>query len=231
MRSSADDSSVERWISALRFDVPQRLPHGWEQDRAVWEAHRRLAGEYLQSVPSYPERFQGRGIVICAGGSRYFVCAYVAAKMLRHVGCRLPIQFWHFTDEIDDRMRSLVAPLGVACIDANAVEQGLGRRCRILNGWELKSFAILHCPYQQVLLLDADNVPVIDPSFLLETPEFAEHGAIFWPDPGPLPADCPMWEICQVPYREEPAFESGQIAVDKRRCWQALNLAMHYNEH
>jgi hypothetical protein len=132
---------------------------------------------------------------------------------------------------MDDQMRQLVAPLGVTCIDATAVNQGNPRAARSLGGWELKPFAILHCPFREILLLDADNVPVVDPTFLFDTPEYRVHGAIFWPDYGRLSESRQIWEICEVPYRNEPEFESGQIVVDKVRCWKALNLAMHYNEH
>jgi hypothetical protein len=231
-QASLAGTSVEQWLSLFRDDVPRGLPHGWERSKAVWEAHRRLAREYLNSLPPFPEQFDGRGIVICAGGTRYFACAYVAAKMLRHVGCSLPIQFWHLANEIDDQMRSLVAPLGVACIDADALNRRRSRPYRILQGWELKSFAILHSPYREVLLVDADNIPVLDPSFLFQTPEFQEHGAIFWPDDVfPFGPNSPVWEIFEVPPRNEPQFESGQLVIDKRRTWRALNLAMHYNEH
>ena len=33
-----------------------------------------------------------------------------------------------------------------------------------------------------------------------------------------------------MPARDEPAFETGQIVVDKRRCWAELQLTMHFNE-
>jgi hypothetical protein len=33
-----------------------------------------------------------------------------------------------------------------------------------------------------------------------------------------------------VPYRDEPEVESGQIVVDKARCWEPLRLALWYNE-
>jgi hypothetical protein len=230
-QASLASSSVEQWLSLFRDDVPRGLPDGWEHRKAVWEAHHRLARECLNSLPPYPEQFDGRGIVICAGGIRYFVCAYVAAKMLRHLGCSLPIQFWHLAGEIDDEMRSLVAPLGVACIDADALNRRRSRPCRILKGWELKCFAILHSPYREVLLLDADNVPVVDPSFLLETPEFVERGAIFWPDVYRIAPASRIWEIFEVPPRDAPALETGQVVIDKQRSWRALNLAMHYNEH
>lgn len=34
----------------------------------------------------------------------------------------------------------------------------------------------------QVLLLDADNLPLLDPAQLFELKEFATHGSLFWPD-------------------------------------------------
>jgi len=106
-------------------------------------------------------------------------------------------------------------------------EHPIGR----LGGWELKAYALLHSAFEEALFLDADNVPVADPSFLFETPEYLEHGAVFWPDFGRLQRDRSIWRLCGVPYREEPEFESGQMVVDKRRCWKALQVAMHMNEH
>ena len=37
--------------------------------------------------------------MICGGGLRYFPCAWVCINMLRHVGCRLPIEFWYQGNE------------------------------------------------------------------------------------------------------------------------------------
>lgn len=52
-----------------------------------------------------------------------------------------------------------------------------------------------------------------------------------WPEYGRLDAARAIWEICEVAYRDEPEFESGQVVVDKARCWEALQLALHDNEH
>ncbi len=90
---------------------------------------------------------------------------------------------------------------------------------------------LLHCRFAEALLIDADNAPIRDPSFLFEEPEYRKKGAIFWPDFWRLAEDNLIWRVMGVPYREEPAFESGQIVVDKRKCWKALRLAAHLNEH
>jgi hypothetical protein len=178
----------------------------------------------------YPaERFSGRGIVICAGGLRYFTNGYVCASVLRKLGCTLPIQFWHLgPDEITQEMRELVEHLGITFVDGHAVRDTYP--ARILNGWELKPYAIIHCPFEEVLALDADNVAVRDPEYLFSAEPYKSTGAILWPDYQRLEATRDIWSILNLSYRDEPEVESGQIVIDKRRCWHALQLTMHLNE-
>jgi hypothetical protein len=133
--------------------------------------------------------------------------------------------------EMDQEMRALLRPLGVRCVDAYKVRKKYP--VRILNGWELKAYAILHNPFREVLLLDADNVPVTNPEFVFRTPEFKETGAIFWPDFRftESPHNRTIWRSCGVELPNEREFESGQIVVDKKRCWRALSLTMWLNEN
>ena len=67
------------------------------------------------------------------------------------------------------------------------------------------------------LWLDADQVPVQNPEFLFDTPEFVATGAVFWPDYGRFPAEHPMWRLTGVPYRDEPEVQAGEILVDALR--------------
>jgi hypothetical protein len=194
------------------------------------DAHRqRLEAVVAGEFPFPAERFAGRGVVICGGGFRYFPCVWVCVKMLRHLGCTLPIEVWHLGPrEMTPEMRGLLEPLGVMCVDAHEVRKEFP--VRRLHGWELKAYALLHCSFREALLLDADNVAVRDPGDLFEAAAYVEKGAVFWPDYGRLAPDRSIWRITGVPYRCEPEFESGQILVDKSRCWHALQLAMHLNE-
>lgn len=193
--------------------------------------HRALAREAIAQAAPFPEgRFAGRGVVMCGGGRKYFPPAWVGIRMLRHVGCTLPIELWHLGPlEMSDAMRALVAPYGVTCVDGLRVRED--NPVRRLNGWELKPFAILHSRFEEVLFLDADNVPVVDPTFLLDCAEYRRCGAVFWPDFSPIERKSDIWEAAEVEYRYEPSFESGQIVVDKRRMWNELQLTMHYNEY
>lgn len=185
----------------------------------------------IEAIPAYPsERFSGRGIVICAGGPTYLSCAWVCINMLRRAGCSLPIELWHLGDgEMPSEFRTVFTAIGVELVDA--IRQSRRHPVRRLGGWELKSFALLHCRFQEVILLDADNVPLIDLSKLFDTAEYRGTGAIFWPDIGDLREDDAIWETCGILPRREPEFESGQIVVDKQRCWRGLCLALWMNEH
>jgi hypothetical protein len=189
--------------------------------------------EFVQTIPNYPGTFDGRGIVICGGGSKYLPAAWVCIRMLRRLGCSLPIQLWHLGPrELDARMRILLRPLNVESVDACKLRKKYP--VRILRGWELKPYAILHSPFREVLLLDADNVPVANPQSLFDTPQFRATGAIFWPDyRGPRfnRKTLAIWRSCGVRQPREPEFETGQILVDKQRCWHALCLALWFNGH
>lgn len=195
-----------------------------------FEEHRQRLEQCVAVEDIYPaERFSGRGIVLCAGGERYFTNAYVCASILRMHGCRLPIQFWHLgAREMSGEMRKLVTHLNIECVDAFSLRTKYP--ARILNGWELKPYALIHSPFEEVLLLDADNVAVRNPEYLFAADQYVQTGAIFWPDVGRLKASRAIWDIVGVTYRDEPEFESGQIVVDKRRCWKALQVTMLLNE-
>ncbi|HYG35988.1 MAG TPA: hypothetical protein VEC99_14455, partial [Clostridia bacterium] len=185
-----------------------------------------------EQLPKYPGFYTGRGIVICGGGPRYFTNAWVCIQMLRRHGCDLPIELWHLgSREIDQEMKTLVRSLNVECVDALKLRRK--HPARILHGWSLKPYSILHCRFREVLFLDADNVPVVNPEFLFETPQFQATGAIFWPDYGfgSSKKGAAIWRSCGLRVPHEQEFETGQILVDKERCWQALNLTMWFNEN
>jgi hypothetical protein len=82
-----------------------------------------------------------------------------------------------------------------------------------------------------VLLLDADNVAVRDPDFLFDHQDYRDTGALFWPDIVRLSPDNPVWAISGLSYRDTPSIESGQLVLDKSRCWRALALAHWINQH
>jgi hypothetical protein len=51
-----------------------------------------------------------------------------------------------------------------------------------LRGWPLKIRALMHCKFAEVIMLDADNVPLADPTFLFSSSAYKATGALFWHD-------------------------------------------------
>ena len=186
----------------------------------------------LETIEPYPRgRFQGRGIVVCAGGARMFLNAYVLIRILREtLRSALPIQLWHLgPQELSTVMRALIDDLDVEPVDAFAVREK--HPAAIADGWQLKPYAVLHSRFEEVLLLDADQVPVRDPAELFDWPQYEEAGALFWPDIVDLVPDNPVWRLCGLEPRCCPSLESGQVVIQKQRYWRALNLVAFLNEH
>jgi len=177
-----------------------------------------------------PLEGSGRGIVIVAGGARIFTNAYVLLHMLRNfLGCALPVELWHFGPaELSPAMAALVDPLGVRLVDADPLIAAVGATIR--DGWQLKSFALVHSAFAEVLMLDADQVPVSDPAACFDWPQYAETGAVFWPDVVDLRLDNPVWKAMDLAPRPGPSFESGQLLVDRRRHAAPLRAALQLNE-
>jgi len=174
--------------------------------------------------------FSGRGIVVCAGGVGMFTNAWVLVWVLRKVlRCALPIEIWHLgPQEMSRAMARMLEDLGATVIDASTV---LSRYpANIHDGWQLKAYAVIRSQFRQVLLLDADNLPTTDPAFLFDCPEFAETGAVFWPDFVDLAATNPIWKIFDLPAEQRVSFESGQAVVDKGRHRDALKVLLYLNE-
>ena len=172
----------------------------------------------------------GRGIVICAGGVHMFTNAWVLTWQLRKVlKCELPVEVWHLGPaEMSTGMRRMLESLGAKTVDAHEV---LSRHpARIADGWQLKPYALIMSGFREVLMLDADNVPAVDPAFLFDRPEFAVTGAIFWPDVLDISQANPIWPELGLPALQRTSFETGQMLIDKGRHGEALKIVLRLNE-
>lgn len=96
-------------------------------------------------------------------------------------------------------------------------------------------FALYNSDFDRILFLDADNVPVRDPTYLFQSPEFERTGAVFWPDYWHpqytifyLHGDSLLWELLDMPYVDMFEQESGQLLIDRRRHAAPLELVRFF---
>jgi ADP-heptose:LPS heptosyltransferase len=234
--------SVERYfeggsIKYLSASQAAAVQKGIEKTRAnPFDEHvnvytaRTAVEAFIASIPPYPKKYAGQGIVICGGGLRSFPSVWVCLNMLRRLGCSLPVQIWHRgKKEVDDRMVALTSSLNAVWVDAEETRKA--HPARALEGCELKAYALLHSPFREVLLLDADNVPVANPEPLFDTLPFKKTGAILWPELKHLKPNQAIWKRLGIGPRDAPGVDSGQMVIDKERCWAAVMLAWWYNDH
>jgi hypothetical protein len=197
---------------------------------AVADATMAIAQRFASLGPYPAGRFSGRGIVVCAGGTQILLNAYVLLRVLREtLRCALPVQLWHIGPrEISPAIRCLLEQLEIELIDADTVR--VTHPTPIVDGWQLKPYAIVHSRFQEVLLLDADQVPVRDPTEVFRWPQYLDRRALFWPDTIDLAAHNPVWSMCGLEPRRCVSLDSGQLVVDKEKHWTALDLTLHLNE-
>lgn len=175
---------------------------------------------------------EGDGIVICAGGFQYGSSAYVLIRQLRELGCTLPIEVWHHNDEMSDSfqtfLESTCGPLQVRNIDQVASIE------RPHSPFAIKPLAMYYSAFQRVLLLDADNCVVRDPTFLFDHLD-KDTPALFWPHHWKMNTKALCWNVLSAQQREKLNYpwgqDSGQLLVDKQYCHKALTLCRTINMH
>jgi hypothetical protein len=126
---------------------------------------------------------------------------------------------------------------------------------RSLGGFETKPFVLMNAPFDELVFFDAVSVPLRDPVTLFDSPAYAEHGNLFWPDACMLSNLVPhpgefsdyglrdgrarqfvqgvnprIFDYMRLPRpstleRASHETESGQIVLDRRRCFDAVQLA------
>ena len=164
-----------------------------------------LVEPFIPKFERKREKWNGRGIVIVAGGPRYGALALELVMSLLESGCALPIEIFHIgAEEADcEPMKKLATIDGVTLRDLLSGQPGLTETPGF--GYAAKPLALAASRFEEALLLDADNFVLSDPTSLFECAPYKEHGAIFWCDMYAANESfvrlCDPWNV-----RERPGF-------------------------
>mmetsp|Transcript_30854 Transcript_30854/g.89788 ORF Transcript_30854/g.89788 Transcript_30854/m.89788 type:complete len:443 (-) Transcript_30854:16-1344(-) len=198
---------------------------------------------FSDAEPSRSAGWVGRGIVIIGGrqhslniemakipwaknrstrphrrSTYYTLDALMALAALRRHGCRLPVEIWHdhdpallpFGDTILD------GPLG--SVQFRDITHGaVGGD--VFQDFSLPALCLLHSVFAEVLYIDADVLPLADPTPLFETEEYLRTGAVFWSVWNEFgPYSHMFWQI----------FDSDPLPLRVDNAVMLLNRAKHY---
>lgn len=216
---------------------------GWvTQDRTdpELEMKRMQLYDFVQNdlIPWEPhkDRFSGRGVVIVAGNERSLKRVKAVLRALKKLGSQVAIELHYWDDEMTTAQKEDISSMwpmmyfNDLSLRSNLLKTSHGGD---FVNYQLKTAAVVNSRFEELLLLDADNVPVLDPDSLFESSTYKEFGTLFWPDIARTRPNNPMWAITNTPCKmDEYEQESGQLLVDKRRYFYHLQLAAWFNnEH
>lgn len=130
--------------------------------------------------------YNGDGIVY-VGGGKFNWLALLSIRNLRGLGCQLPVEVLiPSLEEYEIELCALVFPsLNAKCIHLPTAlfdeDLKFANKFAFL-GYQYKSLAIILSSFENILLLDSDNIPVQSPTNLFTQEPFISRGLIVWPD-------------------------------------------------
>eukprot|EP00198_Chlamydomonas_reinhardtii_P010964 XP_001700301.1 predicted protein [Chlamydomonas reinhardtii] len=106
-----------------------------------------------------------------------------------------------------------------------------------------KVFALALSEFKEVLMVDADSLPLLDPNTLFEDPRFQAHGSLFWPDAWTGQASRGIMEVYGIDAEKAERVlamgrgtgrrdaESGQLLLDRSRHLDVIEALLFLNRH
>ena len=193
------------------------------------EAIRRGIQRFVESIPAFGS-FEGRGIVIVGGSKKAYQTPYwIAIFSIRRVDHNIPIELWFPKDELPNCLQ--LARLAELQVNVRTFEDIASQTAtkHSLSGYAYKIVALTFSSFEEVLLLDADNVVMRSPRQLFESEQYKYTGSLLWKDFW-LETRAP--EASMIGAKALPGnntHESGQLLVNKKQAWKALMLSHHMN--
>jgi alpha 1,2-mannosyltransferase len=219
-------------------EMPSQKILRWRQDIAAY-----LQKKLVEESSIVHDTRVGRGIVMAAGDGNSVVRARTNVRFLRSYNCTLPVEIFHFSNELSNSEKNLLSDLTeletpggdspdemkVTVRVVEAVEKG--------DGWkafEIKGAAIQQSSFEEILYLDTDSYLLQNPGSLFESEHWKETGLLLWPDYTKSHPTNPVWRFLGQGCRDEYEGESGQIVVSRSRhqdvLWLVEYFAMHHND-
>lgn len=151
---------------------------------AMTKAHSFVLDKLPEHAPD--GLYSGDGIVY-VGGGKFNWLTLLSIRALRSEGCQLPIEVLIPTlEEYELELCARIFPaMNARCIHLPTAlygdSQSSANRFKF-KGYQYKSLAILLSSFDNVLLLDSDNIPAYAPDHLMENEPFKSKGLVVWPD-------------------------------------------------
>ncbi|ODV78312.1 glycosyltransferase family 71 protein [Suhomyces tanzawaensis NRRL Y-17324] len=181
-----------------------------ERHAKLKEYHAKFV-DAIKRLDDPPKQFvNGDGIVI-SGGGVYFGSALVAIGQMREMGSKLPIELViNDLSEYDEQICEVLLPktFNARCI---VIEKEIGKELLEklkLTKFQMKIFGLLFSSFDNIITIDADNMPIKNVDTLLTSEPYLSTKFILWPDiwhkgVSPLYYDIAGFKVGTTPIRRE----------------------------
>lgn len=124
--------------------------------------------------------------IVYVGGGKYSWFALLSIKHLRNIGSKLPVEVYIPTkEEYEEEFCEKILPLlNAKCLKMYEIlDIDIIKNSKFeIKGFMLKSLALLLSNFENILLLDADNVPYLNPDILFVSEPYLTNKFVLWPD-------------------------------------------------
>lgn len=146
------------------------------------DAHARFVAQIPELAHKLPYAADTRGIAVAASGALLPVFL-VSLRMLRRTGSTLHVEvFMESRKNYEQEICEIVLPpMNATCMILSEILGAVPQRLE-MSRYQLKALALAFSSFDDVLLLDADNLPLEQPEHLLTSEPFLSTGFVSWPD-------------------------------------------------
>ena len=203
----------------------KHLPIGRPEAEDARSIHKHL----VSNIPAMPQGvFRGRGVIILSSAEQLQYAA-TSIGMLQLLKSRLPVELWmlnHSSTKGDWCMELITQ--GVTC---RFISDYVQNATEILEfSYQHTAAALLFSSFGEILYLDSDTFPVVNPDNIFDSWAFTSTGALLWPD---------FWKPTESPWTHYITGFSNQVQTklsryhtidstlmvwDKKKHWQ-VNIA------
>jgi alpha 1,2-mannosyltransferase len=178
---------------------------------------------------SLPEEFphgmyEGVGIVF-VGGDQFSWLTLLGVQSLRSTGCSLPIEViingpedyeYQFCEE-------MLPALNAKCIKVYDLLGVTFMKDVGFKGYQYKSLALIASSFEDVLLLDSDNIPISNPQGFFEEEPYKSFGLVTWPDYWERTSSPHLYEVLDMPVNETIKARDGSWTLNQAQ--KVMNLS------
>ncbi|AET41419.1 alpha-1,2-mannosyltransferase MNN5 Ecym_8128 [Eremothecium cymbalariae DBVPG len=131
----------------------------------------------------FNELFPKEAGIVTVGGGKYSILALTMLRALREHGTKLPVEVLIPEGDIGDiHFCRAIRKWNAECILLPKALPNTVSKLHDFKSYETKLAALLLSSFKDVILIDADNIPIKPLDDVFESEPYKETGLILWPD-------------------------------------------------